>query len=176
LSLFEYIAKGGLIAYILVFFNVCGVSIILWKMLNIRNFSRSKGEVCDDILDTIEDSEVSTTEATSLSLLKNLVQERIQSLEKGLNTIRIIASTSPLLGLLGTVLGILKAFENMAIKGAEDPAIFADSISLALITTVLGLIVAVPHYIAYNYLTGFIYKLEAAMEKHVVRLFIESKR
>lgn len=176
MSLFEYVAKGGLVAYILVFFNVCGISIVLWKILHIRRFNRSKDEVYDDILDIIEDSRVSTTESTILSVLKSLVQERIQGLEKGLNTIRIIATTSPLLGLLGTVLGILKAFENMAIKGAEDPAIFADSLSLSLITTVLGLIVAVPHYIAYNYLTGFIYKMEAAMEKHAIRLFLDGKK
>ena len=81
-------------------------------------------------------------------------------LENGLNTIKIIAAISPLLGLLGTVIGVLMSFSQMAKGGMGDPSSFANGISLALITTVGGLIVAIPHYIGHNYLLGNLDELE----------------
>ena len=93
-----------------------------------------------------------------------------------MNTVRIIATISPLLGLLGTVIGILGSFENISLNGMDDPTIFADNIALALITTIGGLIVAVPHYIGYNYLIGYLDNLEESMGKYAVEKFFEVKR
>ena len=118
---------------------------------------------------------VHKNEAPIMEILKNHVHEKIKELESGLNTVRIIATVSPLLGLLGTVIGILGSFENMAMKGFDDPTVFADDISLALITTIGGLIVAVPHLIGYNYFISSLYNIESRMEKNAVQKFYEFK-
>ena len=92
----------------------------------------------------------------------------MNSVEKGLNTVKIIATISPLLGLLGTVLGVLLSFNKMASSGMGDPSVFASGISLALITTVGGLIVSIPHYIGHNYLIGMVDELEQTLEKEIL--------
>jgi biopolymer transport protein ExbB len=110
-----------------------------------------------------------------LALGKNLLAEKMVKYERGLSTIRIIASIAPLLGLLGTVIGVLTAFEAISQKGLGDPSIFAGGISLALITTVGGLIVAIPHYIGYNYLIGMLDKLEANLNTQMSMKIYEEK-
>ncbi len=77
-------------------------------------------------------------------------------LQKGMTTIENIASISPLLGLLGTVFGIFNAFSVIAVSGLSDAGAFATGIKLALITTVIGLVVAIPHVIAFNVLSPLI--------------------
>ena len=91
-----------------------------------------------------------------------------ETLEKGLNTVKIIASISPLLGLLGTVIGVLVAFRVMSQTGLNNPASFAQGISMALITTVGGMIVAIPHYIGHNYLIGMVDQFETNLEKELL--------
>ena len=88
------------------------------------------------------------------------LDEWILDRERGLSTIKIIASIAPLLGLLGTVVGVLNAFDKISQKGLNDPSIFANGISVALITTVAGLVVAIPHYIGYNYLIAMLDRIE----------------
>ena len=93
---------------------------------------------------------------------------QIQKLESGLGTVKIIASIAPLIGLLGTVVGVLTAFDAIAQQGLGDPSIFSGGISIALITTVAGLIVAIPHYIGYNYFIGLLDTIELKLEKEVL--------
>ena len=88
-------------------------------------------------------------------------------LEVGMTSIKVVATTAPLLGLLGTVLGIYEAFQVISARGLNDPGQFAEGISYALITTIVGLIVAIPHYIAHNYLSGELDSLEIQMEKSI---------
>ena len=95
------------------------------------------------------------------------VSEYMSKLESGINSIKIIASIAPLLGLLGTVIGVLNSFEAISKSGLGDPAIFASGISMALITTVAGLIVAIPHYIGYNYIVAFLDKFEIKLNRLV---------
>jgi biopolymer transport protein ExbB len=75
---------------------------------------------------------------------------------------------------LGTVVGILLAFEVMAATGMANPADFAKGIYLALITTVGGLVVAIPHYIAHSYLLGYLDKIEVGLEKSVSQRIISN--
>jgi biopolymer transport protein ExbB len=91
----------------------------------------------------------------------------VHELEVGMTTIKVIATTAPLLGLLGTVIGIYEAFQVISSTGLQDPGKFAAGISYALITTIVGLIVAIPHYIAHNYLSGELDALEITVEKHI---------
>ncbi len=177
MSLIDYIDKGGLIAYILLIFNIVGISTMLWKIVVITRFRSSKSGIYNEIIDTIrEKNNIFKDETTTLEILKDQIRGKVKELELGLNTVRIIATIAPLLGLLGTVMGILGSFENISIEGMDDPSIFADNISLALITTIGGLMVAVPHYIGYNYLIGFLDNLEQGMEKDVVERFFKERR
>ena len=177
MSLIEYIDKGGAIAYILLAFNIVGISTMLWKIVVITRFRSYKAQICEEIIEALTDKNNGfKDETTILEILKDRIRGRIKDMELGLNTVRIIATISPLLGLLGTVIGILGSFENISLKGMDDPTIFADNISLALITTIGGLIVAVPHYIGYNYLIGYLDNLEESMGKDAVEKFFEVKR
>lgn len=100
---------------------------------------------------------------------------RMERFLAGLNT---IGNVSPLLGLLGTVIGLIKAFLNIAITGSGGPAVVAKGVGEALYTTAFGLIVAVPTVFAYNYFskksTDLTDEMEAFMRK-ILKLIATSK-
>jgi biopolymer transport protein ExbB len=93
----------------------------------------------------------------------------IHELERFLNSLGTIASISPLLGLLGTVTGIIRAFNAVMLGGMGDPRLLAGGISEALITTAGGLAVAIPSFIAYRYLRGKVEGIVVDMEKIAVK-------
>ena len=103
-----------------------------------------------------------------IELIKQEIQSYMHGLEKGINTIKIIAQIAPLLGLLGTVVGVLMAFKVISQTGMSNPANFAEGISVALITTVGGLIVAIPHFIAHSYLLGYLDQIESTLERELI--------
>ncbi len=101
--------------------------------------------------------------------LKTQIEYEVQKLEIGLTYIKNIASVAPLLGLLGTVYGVFKAFETITAQGLGDPTLFSNGISIALITTIAGLIVAIPHHIAYNHFISQIDAIELKAKKELIR-------
>ena len=163
-ELLEYINRGGLIVYILIGLNVIGFTIMLWKLLVITVAKFRKETVANEIIGIIKSSNDKYEEKT----FQNALDKYVTGLESGLNTVKIIASIAPLLGLLGTVIGVLNSFDSISKAGLGDPSIFSTGISIALITTVAGLIVAIPHYVGYNYLVGFIDNLEHKIEEKVI--------
>jgi biopolymer transport protein ExbB len=90
-------------------------------------------------------------------------------LDRFLNTLGTIAGVAPLLGLLGTVFGIIKAFEAIYAGGMGDPRILSGGISEALLTTAAGLMVAIPSQVAYRYLRGRVDSIVVQIEKDVMR-------
>jgi len=90
-------------------------------------------------------------------------------LDRFLNTLGTIAGIAPLLGLLGTVTGIIKAFEAIYSGGLGDPRTLSGGISEALLTTAAGLCVAIPSQVAYRYLRGRVDGIVVQIEKDVVR-------
>ncbi len=87
------------------------------------------------------------------------------ALERGLSTISVIATTAPLLGLLGTVMGMIQLFQVITMHGTSDPKLLAGGISVALITTEVGLIVAIPMQFLLTFLTNRSEAIRARMEK-----------
>ena len=159
MDLMYYMDKGGVIMYILLGLNIIGFTTMIVKLIQFL-WLKSKA---NHIISEVYESFGSNNKDAKLALGKDLLTEKMVRYEKGLSTVRIIASIAPLLGLLGTVIGVLTAFEAISKQGLGDPSIFASGISLALITTVGGLVVAIPHYIGYNYLVGMLDKLEASL-------------
>jgi len=94
----------------------------------------------------------------------------VLELERFLNTLGTIASITPLLGLLGTVIGMIKVFNAITIQGVGDPAVLAGGISEALITTATGLVVAIPSLMFYRYFRGRVDGLVMSMEEEALKL------
>jgi biopolymer transport protein ExbB len=89
----------------------------------------------------------------------------VSELERFVNSVGTIASIAPLLGLLGTVTGIINAFKAVMLGGMGDPRMLAQGISEALVCTAGGLTVAIPAYIAHRYLRGKVERIVVDMEK-----------
>ncbi len=91
-------------------------------------------------------------------------------LERYINVVGTIAAIAPLLGLLGTVFGMIKAFDVISIQGVGNPSSLAGGISEALITTAAGLVVAIPTFVLYRYLANKADALIVEMEEHSIRM------
>jgi len=91
-------------------------------------------------------------------------------LERYLNALGTIAAVTPLLGLLGTVIGMIKVFTNITTVGVGNPAQLAGGISTALVTTASGLIIAIPSLMFYRYFRGRVDGLVVDMEKESLKL------
>ena len=94
----------------------------------------------------------------------------VHDLNRFLNSLGTVAAISPLLGLLGTVVGMMKVFHDITQYGVGDPGALAGGISQALITTAAGLLIAIPALIAYRYLRGRVEELVVEMEKEANKL------
>jgi biopolymer transport protein ExbB len=97
----------------------------------------------------------------------------VHELERYLNPLGTIAAITPLLGLLGTVSGMIRAFTAITAQGVGNPTVLAGGIAEALITTAAGLTVAIPSLIAYRFLRGRVDGLVIMIEKEAIR-FIET--
>ncbi len=164
LNIMQYIDRGGIIVTILIGLNILGFAIMLWKLIILSLARNQKEKMVQNTLDFIKKNNQDFDKKS----LQNPLDMQIQKLESGLGTVKIIASIAPLLGLLGTVVGVLTAFDAIAKQGLGDPSIFSGGISIALITTVAGLIVAIPHYVGYNYFIGLLDTIELKLEKEVL--------
>jgi biopolymer transport protein ExbB len=107
-------------------------------------------------------------------LIKEAVEDTgrhvVHELERCLNTLGTIAGVSPLLGLLGTVIGMIKVFSAILISGVGDANVLAGGISEALITTAAGLTVAIPSYIFYRFFRGMVSEYVISMEERAISL------
>lgn len=163
MELIDYIQRGGIIVYILIAMNIVGFTIMFWKSIVLIYVKRNIPNITKDIINDLK-----LTKDFEVAQIQSTVLLKVKKYEFGLNTVKIIASLSPLIGLLGTVVGILNSFDSISHLGLGDPTVFSSGISIALITTVAGLIVAIPHYMGYNYFVGTLDNLELRLEKEVL--------
>jgi biopolymer transport protein ExbB len=154
-SLQERIEQGGTIALIILFLGAFGLLLTLWRTLylgvvylamsrqmrNVANPRRSNP--LGRVLSSVEGVSLEDEDALQLKLDEAVLVE-IPALERGNGLIKLLAATSPLLGLLGTVTGMILTFQAISLFGTGDPKLMAGGISQALVTTVLGLVVAIP--------------------------------
>lgn len=108
------------------------------------------------------------------AILKEAIEDTgrhvVHELERFLNALGTIASMSPLLGLLGTVSGMIRTFNEITDQGVGNPQVLAGGISEALISTAAGLVVAIPAVIAYRFLRSRVESLVVQMEKEAMKL------
>jgi biopolymer transport protein ExbB len=154
MELMSYIDKGGAIVYILIALNIIGFTIILWKFFTLPRKNAMISKI--------------RAKVTINSSITSQIEYEVKKLESGLTLIKNIATIAPLLGLLGTVIGVYKSFEAITQNGLGDPTIFSNGIGIALITTIAGLIVAIPHQIAYNHFISMIDSIELKAKKELV--------
>jgi len=193
--MFEIIRSGGWLMLPLLGCSVVAAAIILerlWTLqqkrvlprdLSARVWGWVKGnQLNDEHIEALSRSS-SLGEILAAALANrhrdpDFVKERVQDtgrhvvheMERFLTTLGTIAAISPLLGLLGTVVGMIKVFAAITTHGVGNPAVLAGGISEALITTAAGLTVAIPSLIAFRYLRSRIDSLVVQMEKEAVKL------
>jgi len=151
----ERIDQGGVIALIIMALGVVGLLLTLWRgvylgavYLRIRNQMKHLEQPRPDnplgrVLAAVEGVSLDEEELLQLKLDEAVLAE-LPALERGNGVIKLLAATSPLLGLLGTVTGMILTFQAISLFGTGDPKLMAGGISQALVTTVLGLVVAIP--------------------------------
>ncbi len=154
-SLRERIEQGGSIGLIILFLGAFGLLLTLWRTLylatvylrmqaQMRNVGKpSLSNPLGRVLCAVEGVSLDEEELLQLKLDEAVLAE-IPALERGNGLIKLLAATSPLLGLLGTVTGMILTFQAISLFGTGDPKLMAGGISQALVTTVLGLVVAIP--------------------------------
>jgi len=163
-SLKERIDQGGLVGYVIIALGIVGllVALLRWLYLGavgakIRGQLKSE-EVKDNnplgrILKVYQDNQTIDTETLELKLDEAILRE-VPPLEKWQGSIKVIAAVAPLLGLLGTVTGMIATFQAITLFGTGDPKLMAGGISQALVTTVLGLVVAIPLVLLHSVVAG----------------------
>jgi biopolymer transport protein ExbB len=163
-SLKERIDQGGLVGYVIIALGIIGllVALLRWLYLGavgakIRGQLKSE-EVKDNnplgrILKVYQDNQTIDTETLELKLDEAILRE-VPPLEKWQGSIKVIAAVAPLLGLLGTVTGMIATFQAITLFGTGDPKLMAGGISQALVTTVLGLVVAIPLVLLHSVVAG----------------------
>jgi biopolymer transport protein ExbB len=153
-SLTERIQQGGLVGYVIIVLGLFGVVIAIARLVSLSGASRGiraqlrtesadAGNALGRILGVYEHNRSVDNETLELKLDEAILRE-VPALERGQSWIKVLAAVAPLLGLLGTVVGMIRTFQAITLFGTGDPKLMAGGISQALVTTVLGLVVAIP--------------------------------
>ena len=171
----ERALQGGVIGKIIM--GLGAITAILGILLIIRLFlvrmavagqkrkaQPAKGNPLGRVMMAYEGAQNADTDTVELKLDEAILQES-PKLEFGLNFIKLIAGIAPLLGLLGTVTGMIQTFQAMMIYGAGDPQLMAGGISVALVTTMLGLIVAIPLLIIHSLAASLARGVQSTLEE-----------
>jgi biopolymer transport protein ExbB len=160
----ERVQQGGGVGYVILSVGAFGLLLGLWRILVLFAVSgRVKSQLKSNkantnnplgrVLKVAEENSKVDTETLELKLEEAVLKER-PAIESGLSILKIIAAVAPLLGLLGTVTGMIETFQAITIFGAGDPKNMAGGISAALVTTVQGLVVAIPVVLMHTLVNG----------------------
>lgn len=163
-TLGERINQGGIVGYCIIGLGIIGLLIAIWRWIALTVDSRkvaaqlksdtaSTDNPLGRVLAAYEANRNADTETIELKLSEAALKE-MPGLTKGLLFIKVISVVAPLMGLLGTVTGMIQTFQVITLYGAGDPKMMAGGISQALVTTVLGLVVAIPMVLIHTLVSG----------------------
>ncbi|GGY44492.1 biopolymer transporter ExbB [Bacterioplanes sanyensis] len=160
----DRVDQGGVVGYIIIGLAVIGILLAIWRMIGLqiersKVYKQMKSDQANEnnslgrVMAVFNANKGADTETLELHLGEAIAAE-VPRLTRAIGWIKIISVVAPLLGLLGTVTGMIDVFETMSLFGTGDPKLMAGGISQALVTTVLGLVAAIPcvflHTLAYN--------------------------
>ena len=160
-SLAERAAQGREVGYAIIFVGLIGIGLAFWKLWSLYVLGKAvRGQAGSKTLDVRnplgrvlkvgEENFNKDIDTLELKLAEAIMAER-PSIERGIGAVRIISVVAPLAGLLGTVTGMIVTFQMITLYGTGDPKLMAGGISQALVTTVLGLLVAIPTTLLHSF-------------------------
>lgn len=194
-GLFETVSSGGVIGWIIFFLGLIGLVMVILRVVFLQRAGASTDKILDAVsghikrgdrtaaLEVLKQKKGSTARVVSATIrnldrdrehVEDIVSESILHENSHLNRfgalIIVIAAVSPLLGLLGTVTGMIATFDVITEFGTGDPKLLSGGISIALVTTELGLIVAIPMLLFGNLLSGWAERIKDDMEQAALRV------
>ncbi|WOO41602.1 MotA/TolQ/ExbB proton channel family protein [Rubellicoccus peritrichatus] len=203
-SLIGLFKAGGWAMYVLLFLSICGVGLIIYNFLMIREKAFLRPDLADELKPAMHNLHLDHAKKIcddNPTVITNIIYaglERVddehldpdavkEAMEESsteelaapfvmINYLSIVATLSPMVGLLGTVSGMVKAFRAIAAQGMGQPQVLADNISEALITTASGLIVAIPAMFFYFFFKNRYGKIASRVSKLVGDLYYEMIR
>jgi biopolymer transport protein ExbB len=193
--MWEIVRAGGWMMGPIILFSIIAVAIILERLWTLQDRRVLPPDLTKRVWQLIEANQVSDQVIEALrqnsplgkvlaaglanrhrsrealmERLEDTGRHVVHELERFINTLGTIAGVSPLLGLLGTVGGIIKAFNAITAGGMGDPRMLSGGIAQALVTTAAGLMVAIPALIGYRYLRGRVDRIVIEIEKDAISL------
>jgi len=160
----DRIEQGGIVGYCIIALGIIGliIAVLRWFALSsadrkvsaqLKRETASTDNPLGRVLAAYESNRGADTETVELKLSEAALKE-MPALTKGLLFIKVTSAVAPLMGLLGTVTGMIQTFQVITLYGAGDPKMMAGGISQALMTTVLGLVVAIPMVLLHTVVSG----------------------
>lgn len=183
-NLSERIEQGGIIGYIILALGAFALLIAIWRLIVLFSSSVSMNSqarkldvptsdnALGRVLQVYHNNPQADLETMELRLGEAVLKET-PKFNRALIFIKIIAVASPLLGLLGTVTGMINTFQAITLFGTGDPQVMAGGISQALVTTVLGLVVAIPAVLLFSLTSGHAKRLSQVLEEQAVGMVAE---
>jgi biopolymer transport protein ExbB len=182
-TMMERFDQGGSIGYAIATVGVFGLILAGWRLLvltlvNSKVRSQLKSDKANinnplgRVLMVHEQNPTMDTETLELKLSEAVMKE-VPKIEFGLSLLKIIAAVAPLMGLLGTVTGMIVTFQAITIFGAGDPKAMAGGISGALVTTVQGLLVAIPMVLLHTVTSGQARKIIHVLDEQSTGIIAE---
>ena len=163
-DLMTRVRQGGAVGYVIIALAIVGLGIVLERLVVLSSVARKVNRQLSNekpdsrnplgrILMVYQKNPACDNETLGFKLDEAVLGE-IPRLQRGLGALSIVAAIAPLLGLLGTVIGIIETFQSITLFGTGDPRLMSGGISLALVTTVMGLVVAIPLLLLHSFLSA----------------------
>jgi len=193
--MFELVKAGGWLMLPIIIFSIASLAIIIERFWSLQRKKVIPEQAVNKIWQWAQSNELTSKRINELressplgrvlaaglmnsnqarAVMKDSIEDTgrhvVHDLQKFLNSLGTIAAVSPLLGLLGTVLGMIKVFSVITSVGVGDPSELAGGISQALITTAAGISVAIPSLMFYRYFRGKVDDLVVDMEQEALKL------
>jgi biopolymer transport protein ExbB len=193
--MFEIVKAGGIVMVPIILASIVAAAIFLERLWTLQSSRVLPKELTEKVWKWVEQRQIQDKHIVALQqnsplgkilaaglanrhrdrgIIKEAIEDTgrhvVHELERFISTLGTIASISPLMGLLGTVLGMIRTFNTLNAGGVGDPSALAGGIAEALITTAAGLTVAIPALLGYKFLRGRVANLVVDMEKEAIKL------
>ena len=184
-TIMDRIHQGGIIGYIIIFLGLAGLLFAFYKVILLNIEQRAINKQMKDLNTPYENNSLGRIANTfyknkdknltdlEVSINETILKE-VNTIKSGESFIKLLAAVTPLLGLLGTVTGMIATFQAITLFGTGDPKLMAGGISTALITTVLGLVAAIPLLFAYTYLASTSNRIVSILEEQSIGMLAKN--